>query len=193
MVRNTKGGNKSKKMGRKFVNQPREKFIRYADDVDEIYASIKKIYGGGMAEVACMDGIDRLCIIRKKFKGRNKRDNSASIGTYVLVGLRSWEVVAIDKKKKCDLLEIYSTEDIMQIKKYMTDAEWSNIVSVEDFDKENDDDGIEFGDEKTERYEIMASDSSNTKITLTDDKKDDNKIKANISDNDDEEIDVDDI
>ena len=183
MVRNTKGGNKSKKMGRKFVNQPREKFIRYADDIDEIYASIKKIYGGGMAEVACMDGIDRLCIIRKKFKGRNKRDNSASIGTYVLVGLRSWEVVAVDKKKKCDLLEIYSTEDIMQIKKYMTDSEWSNIVSVEDIEKEGDDDGngIEFGDEKTERYERMADDATNK------------KIKANVGENDDEEIDVDDI
>ena len=107
--------------------------------------------------------------------------------------MRSWEVVAVDKKKKCDLLEIYSTEDIMQIKKYMTDAEWSNIVSVEDFDKENDDDGIEFGDEKTERYERMASDSTNTKITLTDNTKDEDTIKANISDDNDEEIDIDDI
>lgn len=195
MVRNTKGGNKSKKQARKFSSQPKEKFIRYADEVDEIYACVTKYYGSGMVDVACMDGVNRLCIIRKKFKGRNKRDNSVSIGTYVLVGLRSWEVVEVGKKRKCDLLEIYSKEDIMQIKKYMTDSEWANIVSVDDTHKDeyDDENGIAFTDEKTQRYEDMTEDSANEKITLKQDSAESKQKNTTEEVASDDEINVDDI
>ena len=41
----------------------------------------------------------RLCIFRKKFKGRSKRDNMVSMGTVVLIGVRNWEVIAANSKK----------------------------------------------------------------------------------------------
>ena len=98
MVKNY-GGNKSKKMGRKFVNQPRDRKVRFAEEVEEQYAVVTKLFGNGMAEVKCIDNVTRLCVFRKKFKGRSKRDNMVSMGTVVLIGVRSWEVIAADSKK----------------------------------------------------------------------------------------------
>ena len=53
-----------------------------------------------MAEVKCIDDVTRLCIFRKKFKGRGKRDNMVSVGTVVLVGQRTWEL-SHQKVKSC--------------------------------------------------------------------------------------------
>ena len=40
------------------------------------------------AEVLCIDNISRMLIIRKKFKGRNKRNNMVGLNSWVLAGLR---------------------------------------------------------------------------------------------------------
>ena len=42
MVKNY-GGNKSKKMGRKFVNQPQDRRVRFAEEVEELYAVVIKL------------------------------------------------------------------------------------------------------------------------------------------------------
>ena len=63
----------------------------FSNDPYEIYAICTKLYGGGNVGVFCQDGKDRLCILRKKFKGRGKRDNTVSIGIYLLVGIREFE------------------------------------------------------------------------------------------------------
>ena len=70
-----------------------------------------------MGEIICNDGITRLLIIRKKFKGRNKRDNNIAIHSIILVGTREWEVVARNKKQQADLLFVYSKDNIVQLKK----------------------------------------------------------------------------
>ena len=70
-----------------------------------------------MGEVLCDDGITRLLIIRKKFKGRNKRDNSVNLHSVLLVGKREYEVVSAKKKEKVDLLFVYSQDNITQLKK----------------------------------------------------------------------------
>ena len=69
-----------------------------------------------MAEVLCNDEKKRLLIIRRRFKGRNKRDNFVSVDKIVLVGLRSYEVVSEKKKQKVDLLYVYNNEDISDLK-----------------------------------------------------------------------------
>jgi len=104
--------------------------------------------------VKCIDGETRLCIIRKKFKGRSKRDNMITNGSYVLVGVRDWEVVEVGKKRKCDLLEVYSSSDIEQIKKYLSPEEWEIIrVRGEDLAIDDDhDDGITFMDSEMAAY-----------------------------------------
>jgi translation initiation factor 1A len=114
MVKNA-GGNKSKRQGRKHVNAPQQKSIRYIKEEGEVYAVVTKLYGGSNCEVMCMDGNKRLCIIRNKFRGRDKRDNTIAPNVWVLVGVRDWEA-RIGKPQKCDLLEVYSDTDREKIK-----------------------------------------------------------------------------
>ena len=98
MVRNTKGGNKGKKIKRcRQTSVPKK--MRYATE-GEMYARVTNRYGHGMAEVLCDDGQTRLLIIRKKFKGRNKRDNSVNLHSVLLVGKREYEVVSEKRNKK---------------------------------------------------------------------------------------------
>lgn len=118
MVKNKKGGSGHKKMARKHVDQEDEnrKYIRTRDPEEncEMYAVVTKMYGHGNVEVYCQDGTSRLCVIRKKFRGRFKSSNRVSSGSIILVGLRDWESCA---KEKCDLLEVYSRNDMHKLEK----------------------------------------------------------------------------
>ena len=108
MVKN-KGGGKHKHRSRKDSKTPAIKpRLRSAKAAEESYAKVLKVFGHGMAEVLCNDMVVRLLIIRKKFRGRNRRDNAVAIDTMVLVGLRTWEVRAAKKQQKVDLLCVYS-------------------------------------------------------------------------------------
>ena len=107
MVKNKAGGNRHKKQARKNLNAPISTKIRMVKEEGEIYAKVLKTFGGGMADVLCNDGVIRLLIIRRKFKGRNKRDNTMKEGDLLLVGRRLWEVVAEKTKQKVDLLYVH--------------------------------------------------------------------------------------
>jgi len=114
MVKNA-GGNKSKRQGRKYVTVPQQRSVRYVKEEGEVYAVVTKLFGGCNCEVMCTDGNVRLCVIRNKFRGRDKRDNTISPNVWVLVGIRDWEA-RIGKPQKCDLLEVYSDADREKIK-----------------------------------------------------------------------------
>mgnify|MGYP001219723783 CR=1 FL=1 len=88
---NNKGGNKQKKLGRKHLTVQQDIKTRFSTCKEEVYACCTKVIGQGFFEVLCIDNVKRLCIARKKFKGRSKRDNLISIGTKLLIGLRSYE------------------------------------------------------------------------------------------------------
>ena len=112
--KNSFGGNKTKKAARKNLKDGDNfnKKIRYIDNLDEeMYAIVTKIVGNGMCNVICHDNIERLCIIRQKFSGRNKQRNLISVGSWVIVGRRDWESVKQNKLEKCDLLEIYDNSE----------------------------------------------------------------------------------
>lgn len=120
MVKNTTGGSRHKKQARRNINaEDVHKRTRLKDPKEpcEIYAIITKNFGQGNCEVLCNDGKHRVCVIRNKFKGRNKRSNRVDVGIRVLVGLRDWEVRAGDKKEKCDLLEVYDNRELNDLKK----------------------------------------------------------------------------
>ena len=70
-----------------------------------------------MCEVMCNDEKQRLCIIRNKFRGRSKRDNNVVSGAWIMVGIRSWELLKDGSKQKCDLLEVYNDSEKEQLKK----------------------------------------------------------------------------
>jgi translation initiation factor IF-1 len=115
MVKNTKGGNKAKKHARKNNTDDHQAKTRFSTDPDEVYASCAKLLGNGMCRVMCIDGVERLCIIRNKFRGRGRRGNVLQMGTWCLVGRRSFENAKDNKLEKTDLLEVYGEAEKKQI------------------------------------------------------------------------------
>lgn len=117
MVKNKKGGRNHKKMASKGAkNHQHTAKLRLPGQEGEMIARVMKTYGHGMLEVLCNDGVTRLCIIRKKFRGRNRRDNDTRIHSFILVGIRAFEVVAAGKKEKCDLIYVYNDSQKLKIK-----------------------------------------------------------------------------
>ena len=61
--------------------------IRLVKESDETYAMVVKMNGNSMCDVICSDKEVRLLQIRKKFRGRNRRDNNIGMGTMLLEDL----------------------------------------------------------------------------------------------------------
>ena len=122
MVKNKKGGSSHKKMARKNV-APKGGYasrkLRLPKVEGEIIARVTAISGGGHAVIKCTDGKERTLVIRGKFRGRNKRDNTIRPGCMVLAGLRSVSMGAVinpRKKEKADILEVYSDSAFEELK-----------------------------------------------------------------------------
>jgi initiation factor 1A len=133
MVKNTKGGSGHKSQARKHTYDTGSKKTRVSVDEMEIYACVISILGGANCTVKCVDGQDRLCIIRGKFRGgKGKRGNMLCRGTWVLVGIREWSSDgASDKEsRKCDLLEVYNDFDKQELKK-IRGFQW-DIIDIND-------------------------------------------------------------
>ena len=130
MVKNTTGGSKTKGQARKFATPKQTNMLRVSQDECEIYAQVTKLLGNGMCHVLCMDTITRLCHIRGKFRGRGKRDNLIGNGTWLLVGLREWELGKElgDKLSNCDLLEVYSSFDKDKLKNTLS-INWAPFIA----------------------------------------------------------------
>lgn len=161
MVRNKTGGKNHKKMASKnekvFIN----KRIPLIKDSNEnknmlLYGIVEKANGGGRFDLKCNDGRIRLLEIRRKFSGRNKRDNRININTIVLAGKREWQLVNNDKKKeKVDLLYVYNENDLPKLKK---DVEYFDSGILLGETKDDIDTGIDF----TNNNDIIIN---NTKVT----------------------------
>lgn len=137
MVKNKTGGNKSKKSARKFSNPTiTNRKLRLAEEEGETYATVIKLLGGPNCEVVTNDGLTRLCVIRNKFRGRDKRDNTIAPGVWILVGIRDWEA-RVGSEKKCDLLEVYTSSEKDKLKK-MTGLNLSHIIKASENDDEKD-------------------------------------------------------
>jgi hypothetical protein len=179
MVKN-KGGNKQKRLGRKHLSAQQDIKTRFANNSEEVYACCTKVIGQGYFEVLCIDNITRLCIARKKFKGRSKRDNLITIGTKLLIGLRSYETKKPTKLEKCDLLEVYKDHNYTKLIQHETKYDWDIFNHVEIIDKHNiqTDTNIVFTNDEPENIEIDVPSTT---------------IESNHTKTKDEEIDIDDI
>ena len=75
-----------------------------------------------------------------------------SIGTVVLVGQRTWEVISSESKKlpKCDLLEVYSSADVTKLRKMASWENWSVLSSAsENFGQDlQETEGLDFVDQQ---------------------------------------------
>lgn len=118
MVKNFIGGSKNKKIARKSTNSNATSFAssqtKFSTNEFEEYALVTKMYGNGRIQVKTHTNRDLQCVIRNKFRGRSKHSNIVHNGGFVLVGLREWEKTS--GYKTCDLLEIYSPEDVLRLK-----------------------------------------------------------------------------
>lgn len=116
MVKNTKGGNKHKGKASKYNKPTDNKNIRVSKSEYEIYAAVTEILGGGHCRVKCIDSIDRMAYISKKFKYERLEK-----GKLCLIGLREWQTNIASKVEKCDILEVYNqveTDTLVKINGY---------------------------------------------------------------------------
>ena len=159
MVKNTKGGSGHKGQARKFASSSTKQSskLRISLDEYEIYAQVTGLLGNGMCHVLCQDDKTRLCMIRGKFRGRGKRDNTICRGTWILVGLREWASEGDGKMEKCDLLEVYSDSDKSRLRSQVVDVNWLKFVANDALNSFTPEDktGIEFSDERTDDYKKL--------------------------------------
>ena len=171
MVKNLFGGSSHKKQARSNVdNTKRKTFVRTAREEGEIYAHVNKNFGNGMCNVVDMNGKEYLCIIRGKFRGKDKKSNKLEVGSWVLVGTREWESTKQDTKPKCDLLEIYNKDEFDKLKTTVQ----GNWITEEELREGNTPDiGVDFTtNEDAFEYEELqrmaqASGKENKKIGLS--------------------------
>ena len=108
MVKNSFGGSSTKSMARKSFAK-HSLSIRTSSHSLELLAFVHKLFSNGLEVYFVDQEKPMFCHLRGKFKGRNKGANLITVGSIVLVGLREWEA---PNYKCCDLLEVYSQEDI---------------------------------------------------------------------------------
>ena len=128
--------------------------VRLALEEQELYAVCLKIFGGGMCSVKCEDGTTRTCVMRSKFRGRDKRNNLLACGIWLLVGIRDWEGSAHGKEAKCDLLEVYSQSERDTLIQN-SDRDLTALTGVADRTSNSD---FDFVDAQTQRYRDMIDD-----------------------------------
>lgn len=162
MVRNNFGGNKTKGLARKNFAR-RDTALRVAEEEGEIYAQVVKVMGGSIASAIDIDGKPLRAHIRGKFRGRGKRDNFISPGSWLLVGLHLWETNATTSEiRNCDILEVYTDTDKHKLKTSITSVNWSIFVDNDtkpfgcDKNEENTS-GVVFADESTQEYEELIA------------------------------------
>ena len=103
MVKNTQGGSKHKSQARK-NSVITNNVVVQPNGPDECFAHVTKMFGNGMCQVEthCDKKLSLVCHIRGKFRGKNKKHNTVSLNSILIVGLRSWET----ELKNCDLISI---------------------------------------------------------------------------------------
>ena len=162
MVKNSKGGCKSKRMARKHVNSGPQRSVRKITEDGEMYAIVVKHFGG-QCEVVTADGVTRMCILRGKFKGRSRRDNNMAQGSWVMIGIREWEVRG-DGKTKCDLLCVYSDIERDELKQN-SDVKFTELEKVNtEMTGVTVDNNVAFKDDKTSDYENIMLDADNLEV-----------------------------
>jgi initiation factor 1A len=179
MVKNTSGGCKAKGQARKFAAPTKPtNILRVSRDPCEMYAQATKLLGNGMCHVLCMDGRTRLCHIRGKFRGRGKRDCFVNPNSWLLVGLREWEVQhdsgsgtkASGKLQNCDLLEVYDDFEKERLKNTVTNVNWAAFIANDNkvCDMETGaDNAIEFTDERSAEYAELMELAASAPTTIT--------------------------
>uniref|UniRef100_A0A6C0H6B4 S1-like domain-containing protein n=1 Tax=viral metagenome TaxID=1070528 RepID=A0A6C0H6B4_9ZZZZ len=161
MTKNQFGGNKQKSQARKFIQQKdKSNTLRFSENNCEHYAIVKKLLGNGRCLVHTHENKEKNCIIRGKFRGRKKRDNTLKVGSWVLVDTRDWQS---SESQDCDLLEVYTDIEKDKLKSSQLPINWgildANNYHVDALLKENNTTDVYFMNENEEEYENIINKS----------------------------------
>lgn len=176
MVKNTIGGSGHKKQASKYAGGGGESKValklRISESPYELYAQVTSLLGNSMCHVVCQDDKVRLCFIRGKFRGRGKRDNTLTIGKWILVGIRDYETAKKDKLENCDLLDIYSDLDKDRLQSKVTDVNWHTFLKNDSINSHTEAlfGGVKFTDEREEEYNTLietAATASGPSLTIS--------------------------
>jgi len=168
MVKNF-GGKHGKKIARKNAHSNTEgnnnRKMRFAHGDEEMYGIVTKCLGNGQFLIVCNDQVERLCILRNKFTGRNKQSNMLSIGSWVIVGLRTWETSNKNKRDKCDMLEVYTNNEkhklLEECKTNLSFlSQQENILLNIDVQEEQNSDYITFSETMSEELKVYEEEKS---------------------------------
>ena len=203
MVKNVKGGSQHKKFAKKnFTKENAEqKKTRLMNPKEpcEMYANVIKLFGQGMCEVRCNDGVNRMCVIRNKFRGKNRQQNMIYVDCKVLIGIRDWELVKDGKLSKCDLLEVYERKQFMDIKND-PQSNWVHLMGESDRLGYNSGDGVGgggIGGGGGDALYEFCDDTANTRVVVTQEKSQEQghpiTEQDTQDDDNDERINIDDI
>jgi translation initiation factor IF-1 len=152
MVKNKFGGFKGKTFARKLA-KPTSTIVRLPEDDElEHFGCVCRLLGNNRVLVKLTNGKEMQCVIRNKFRGRSKRNNLITIGSFVLIGLYELEK---PNYKNADILSVYSYEDVL----YLKSLPQYNLSSLDSFlynlnPEKKTDNMIEF---TTEDYELPPS------------------------------------
>tara|TARA_B100001093_G_C26683149_1_gene951372 strand:- start:255 stop:911 length:657 start_codon:yes stop_codon:yes gene_type:complete len=183
MVKNTIGGNKSKKFANKNFNI-QDRATRFAKEEGELYAYVEKLMGNNICQVMCIDGYQRSCVIRGKFLGKGKRDNILTKGKWILVGLRDWENGNKgSEKEKCDLLEVYSDMDKQRLQNDST-IDFGGFLKNEQIENEFDD-SIKFTNDDNLFFSEHEDDDDESEVEK-EDEDDDSEVEKEDEDDESE-------
>jgi len=110
MVKNKTGGNKSKKLSNKRVQEQANRDFITKKEEGQVYARIVKYQGGSppIVDLMCSDGKERVGVVCKKLKRMRMFCNKDDI---VLVNLRDYQ------DKRCDVIWVYDEYGIKRLEK----------------------------------------------------------------------------
>mgnify|MGYP000476857857 CR=1 FL=1 len=150
MPRNTKGG-KGYKKGKKGETEEfkSKKPIIYRQEGEE-YAIISKMLGNCRVSCSCLDGIERLGVIRGSFV----KKVWISVGDVVLVSIRDFQ------DNKCDIIHKYSDDDKQTLLKegYLKKDKMIDPNTKEPYKKDDLEEEVLFVDNGEEEEEIDFDD-----------------------------------
>lgn len=117
MVKNSFGGSRTKSFARKSFTTDDNTFdVPLPKNKYEKIAFVSKIYGNGMclANIIEPDTLSAVsqqvkCHFRGKFKGKYKKNNIVSVGSFILIGLREWETTVLN----ADLLFVFGNPNVL--------------------------------------------------------------------------------
>jgi initiation factor 1A len=195
MVKNTHGGNRHKGFARKHTKSSGNNKLRIVEEDGEMYAIVTKMLGNNMIHCHCIDDVMRLGHIRGKFSGRRKGSHFITPGTWILVGLREWDVkidttkTTSKKLQECDILEIYDDSAKHRLIESI-DEPW-NILNAHDVGKMlsggkmDDDELFTYTTEQDSERERLLAEINSTgtqRITLAIDTNEQTQEEINIDD-----------